>query len=125
RQGNDAFRFVTDVDQHFTRANFQNTSFDDAAFPEIRHRLRHHILHLHHNKKGLLGARDPAPAGSIFSMQLEHRKTERNSMRFRAIGQDAPKRGCLNGDVVPGAMLGSPESSIYGGINPWEIPGYT
>ena len=45
-------------------------------------------------------------------------------MRFRAIGQDALKRR-LNGDVVPGAMWGSPESSIYGGINPWEIPGYT
>src|SRR4029077_3287056 len=36
---NDALRFVTDVDQHFARTNFQNSSFDDAPFPEVRHRL--------------------------------------------------------------------------------------
>ncbi len=48
RQRNNAFRFVTDIDQHFAWSHFQNSSFDNRALPEIRHRLRHHILHLHH-----------------------------------------------------------------------------
>src|SRR5207244_1745583 len=51
---NHALRFVADVDQHFARAHFQNAALDDAAFPEVRHRLRHHILHLHHKISRLL-----------------------------------------------------------------------
>ena len=30
---NDAFGFVTDVDQHFARSHFQNSSFNDASLP--------------------------------------------------------------------------------------------
>src|SRR5438132_8337788 len=56
RYRNDALGFVSDVDQHFARANFQYSSLDDASLAEVRHRLRHHILHLHHKIKSLLGA---------------------------------------------------------------------
>src|SRR5437016_12496490 len=38
-------------------------------------------------KKGLLGAQRRSYRTSIFSVQLKHRKTERQSRRFRAIGQ--------------------------------------
>ena len=48
RYGNDAFGFVSDIDQHFAGANFEYSSLNDASLAEIRHRLRHHILHLHH-----------------------------------------------------------------------------
>ena len=51
RYRNDALGFVSDVDQHFARANFQYSSLDDASLAEVRHRLRHHILHLHHKIK--------------------------------------------------------------------------
>src|SRR5213082_1550140 len=30
--GNDALRFVADIDQDFSRANLENASFDDATF---------------------------------------------------------------------------------------------
>src|SRR4029450_13344010 len=50
-QWNDALRFVSDIDQHFARANFQNASLDDASLTEIRHRLGHYILHVNHKIK--------------------------------------------------------------------------
>ena len=49
-QRNNALGFVLDIDQDFARANLQNCSLDDASFAEVLHRLRHHVLHLHHNK---------------------------------------------------------------------------
>src|SRR5205823_10787651 len=48
-QRNDALGFISDIDEHFAWTNFQNLPFDDASFPEVRHRLRHHVLHLNHN----------------------------------------------------------------------------
>ena len=48
RYRNDALGLVSDIDQDFARTNFQYASLDDASLAEIRHRLRHHILHLHH-----------------------------------------------------------------------------
>src|SRR5262249_23656294 len=47
-QWNNSFGLVSDVDEHFARANFQDLSFDDASFAEIWHRLRHYVLHLNH-----------------------------------------------------------------------------
>ena len=47
---NDALRLVTDVDEHFAWPNLQNAPFDDAAFFEVAHRLRHQILHLQHKR---------------------------------------------------------------------------
>src|SRR5437867_984983 len=49
RDRNDAFGFVTNVYQYFARPDFEDASLDDAAFAEVLHRLRHHILHLNHN----------------------------------------------------------------------------
>ena len=51
RSRNDALGFVSDVNQHLARANFKYASLDDAPLAEVRHRLRHHILHLHHKIK--------------------------------------------------------------------------
>ena len=50
-QRNDALGFVSDIHQHFARANFQNASLDDASLPEVRHRLGHYILHVNHKIK--------------------------------------------------------------------------
>src|SRR5213078_4842821 len=45
---NDALRFVSHIDQYFARSNFQDPALDDASLAEVRHRLRHHVLHLNH-----------------------------------------------------------------------------
>src|SRR5437588_8005737 len=50
-QRNDAFGFVSHIDQHFAWANFQDAPLNDASFAEVRHRLRHHVLHLNHKSK--------------------------------------------------------------------------
>ena len=50
-QRNDALGFVSHIDQHFARANFQDASLDDASLTEVWHRLRHHVLHLNHKSK--------------------------------------------------------------------------
>ena len=50
-QRDHALGFIPDIDQHFARANFQNASFDDASLAEVRHRLRHYILHVNHKIK--------------------------------------------------------------------------
>src|SRR6266446_3028162 len=47
-QRNDALGLVSDIDEHFAWTNFQNLPFDDASFAEVRHWLRHHVLHLNH-----------------------------------------------------------------------------
>ncbi len=46
---NDAFRLVTDINEHFAGANFQDASLHNAALLEVAHRLRDQILHLQHN----------------------------------------------------------------------------
>src|SRR2546430_4825838 len=53
-QRNDTLGFVSYVHQHFARANFQDLPFDDASLAKVRHRLRHHILHLNHKVVSLL-----------------------------------------------------------------------
>jgi hypothetical protein len=53
---NDALGFVADVHQHFAR----RTSIcvpRRCCLLEVRHRLRHHILHLHHKLKPPSGTR--------------------------------------------------------------------
>ena len=50
-RGNDAFRFVADIDQDFARTNFEDSSLDDATFFEFAKRLREQILHLQHSDK--------------------------------------------------------------------------
>ena len=40
RRWNDALRFITDIDQHLARTDFQNPPFDDASFFKVAHRLR-------------------------------------------------------------------------------------
>src|SRR4030095_407337 len=47
-QRNDTLGFISDIDEHFAWTNFQNLPFNDASFPEVRHRLRHYVLHLNH-----------------------------------------------------------------------------
>ena len=59
-RGDNALRFVADIDQDFARANFQNASFDDAAFFEVADRLREQILHLQHKRCAL-----PVTRGSM------------------------------------------------------------
>jgi len=54
-QRNDALGFVSHIDQHFARANFQDAPLDDASLAEVRHRLRHHILHLNHKSRPPMG----------------------------------------------------------------------
>ena len=47
-QWNDTLGLISDINEHFAWTNFQNLPFDDASFAEVRHRLRHHVLHLNH-----------------------------------------------------------------------------
>src|SRR5207248_400828 len=81
-QRDHALGFISDIDQHFARANFQNASLDDASLTEVRHRLRHYILHVNHKlsrpPSGTETSAHPAAAGS---------GTGRHSRRFLCRGQ--------------------------------------
>ena len=57
RRRDHALRLVADIHEHFAWPDFQNAPLHNAAFFEVGHRLRHHILHLQHKRWALLVTR--------------------------------------------------------------------
>ena len=51
--GDDAFGFIADVDEHFTGTDFEDMALDDGAFAEVLHGPRDEFLHSSHN--GVVG----------------------------------------------------------------------
>src|SRR5512132_1378925 len=88
-QRNDTLGLISDIDEHFARANFQNLPFDDASFSEVWHRLRHHVLHVNHK----VSRPPPAQRRSKLNTDVRasgccrKRKWGRYIRRFRASGQ--------------------------------------